>query len=51
MAQGDVPLMREECVVRGRLLRNAPHFTKNQLFVIPAQRWFDELEFSLGLIM
>ncbi|MFW5707317.1 MAG: FAD-dependent oxidoreductase [Bacteroidota bacterium] len=51
LAQGDVALVREACVERGRLLRNAPHLTKNQSFVIPAQGWFDELKFTVGLKM
>lgn len=49
LAQGDVALVREACVERGRLLRNAPHLTKNQAFVIPATGWFDELKFTIGL--
>jgi glycerol-3-phosphate dehydrogenase len=51
LAQGDVALVREACVERGRLLRNAPHLTKNQSFVIPTFGWFDELKFTVGLKM
>ncbi|MFN3556792.1 MAG: glycerol-3-phosphate dehydrogenase/oxidase [Bacteroidales bacterium] len=51
LAQGDVALVREACVERGRLLRNAPHLTKNQSFVIPTFGWFDELKFTIGLKM
>ncbi len=51
LAQGDVALVREACVERGRLLRNAPHLTKNQSFVIPAFGWFDELKYTVGLKM
>ena len=51
LAQGDVALVREACVERGRLLRNAPHLTRNQAFVIPTFGWFDELKFTVGLKM
>ncbi len=51
LAQGDVVLVREACVERGRMLRNAPHLIKNQAFVIPAFGWFDELIYTVGLTM
>lgn len=51
LAQGDVALVREACVERGRLLKNAPHLTKNQSFVIPAMGWFDEVKYTVGLKM
>jgi glycerol-3-phosphate dehydrogenase len=51
LAQGDVALVREACVERGRLLRNAPHISKNQSFVIPAFGWFDQLKYTVGLKM
>ncbi len=51
LAQGDVALVREACVERGRLLRNAPHLTKNQSFVIPTLGWWDELKYTIGLKM
>lgn len=51
LAQGDIALVREACVERGRLLRNAPHLTRNQAFVIPTFGWFDELKFTIGLKM
>ena len=49
LAQGDIALVREACVERGRLLRNAPHLAKNQSFVIPTFGWFDEIKYTLGL--
>ena len=49
LAQGDIPLVREACVERGLLLRNAPHLVKNLSFVIPVFGWFDELLYTLGL--
>ena len=51
LAQGDIALVREACVERGRLLKNAPHLAKNQSFVIPTFGWFDELKFTVGLKM
>lgn len=51
LAQGDIALVREACVERGRLLRNAPHLTNNQAFIIPAFGWFDELKFTIGLML
>ena len=51
LAQGDIALVREACVERGRLLRNTPHLAKNQSFVIPTFGWFDELKFTVGLKM
>lgn len=49
MAQGDLALVREACVERGRLVKNAAHLVKNQSFVIPAYGWFDELLYTVGL--
>lgn len=49
LAQGDVVLVREACVERGRLLHNAPHLIKNQAFVIPTFGWIDELMYTVGL--
>lgn len=49
MAQGDLALVREACVERGRLVKNAPHLVKNQSFIIPAYGWFDELMYTVGL--
>ena len=49
LAQGDIALVREACIERGRLLKNAPHLTNNLAFIIPAFGWFDELKFTVGL--
>lgn len=51
LAQGDIVLVREACVERGRLLRNAPHLVKNQSFIIPTFGWIDELMYTVGLTM
>jgi glycerol-3-phosphate dehydrogenase len=49
LAQGNLGLVREACVERGRLLKNAPHLVKNQSFIIPAFGLYDELLYTLGL--
>lgn len=49
LAQGDVFLVLEALKERGRLLKNAPHVTKNQSFVIPIYTWFDRLQYTVGL--
>lgn len=51
LAQGDIALVREACVERGRLLKNAPHLVKNQSFIIPTSGWFDEIKFTVGLTL
>jgi glycerol-3-phosphate dehydrogenase len=49
LAQGDIALVREACVERGRLLKNAPHLVKNQSFIIPTKGFFDEIMYTVGL--
>ncbi len=49
MAQGDLGLVREACHERGLLLKNAPHLTKNEIFVIPNYSWFNNIKYTLGL--
>ncbi|PKP35959.1 MAG: FAD-dependent oxidoreductase, partial [Bacteroidetes bacterium HGW-Bacteroidetes-15] len=49
LAQGDLGLVREACVERGLLLKNAPHLVRNQSFVIPTFSLFDELMYTVGL--
>jgi len=49
LAQGEVGLVFEALKERGRLLKNAPHLTINQPFVIPLYTYFDRLKYSLGL--
>ncbi len=49
LAQGDIGLVREACVERGLLLKNAPHLVRNQSFVIPTFGLFDELMYTVGL--
>jgi glycerol-3-phosphate dehydrogenase len=49
LAQGDLALVREACVERGLLLRNAPHLVRNQSFIIPAYGLLDEILYTAGL--
>jgi glycerol-3-phosphate dehydrogenase len=49
LAQGDVKLVREASVERGRLCRNAPHLVKNQTFIIPVYGYWDMLKYTMGL--
>jgi len=49
LAQGEIGLVLEALRERGRLLRNAPHLTINQPFVIPLYTHFDRLKYGLGL--
>lgn len=51
LAQGDVVLVMEALKERGRMLRNAPHITRNQEFVIPIYGWWDALMYTVGLTL
>ncbi|WP_111706509.1 glycerol-3-phosphate dehydrogenase/oxidase [Lutibacter citreus] len=49
LAQGDVGLVREAVVERGLMLKNAPHITKSQSFIIPTHGLYDEILYTVGL--
>lgn len=49
MAQGDIALVREACRERGILLKNAPHLTSNETFVIPNYHYSDNIKYTIGL--
>jgi len=49
MAQGDLFLVMEALHERGLLLKNAPHLTFNQEFVIPIYTLWDALMYTVGL--
>lgn len=49
MAQGDLFLVMEALHERGLLLKNAPHLTFNQEFVIPIYSLWDALMYTVGL--
>jgi len=49
MAQGDLLLVMEALRERGIMLRNAPHLTSNQVFVIPVYTIGDVILYTVGL--
>lgn len=51
LAQGDVGLVWEALKERGLLLKNAPHLTHNQSFVIPSYSWWKGLFYMTGLML
>lgn len=51
LAQGDVSLVLEALHERGILKKNAPHLVKNQSFVIPNYRYWDNILYTVGLTL
>jgi glycerol-3-phosphate dehydrogenase len=49
LAQGDVLLVTEALHERGLFLKNAPHLTANQEFIIPAYTLWDVILYTVGL--
>jgi len=49
MAQGDILLVIEALHERGLMLKNAPHLTANQEFVIPVYTYWDVFLYTVGL--
>lgn len=49
LAKGDLWLVREALHERGLMLRNAPHLTSNQEFIIPLYSFFDVIQYYAGL--
>lgn len=49
LAQGDILLVTEALHERGRMLRNAPHLTSNQEFIIPVYTFWDVFLYTVGL--
>ena len=49
LKQGNVALVRTALRERGRLLKNAPHLTRNLAFVIPAYTRWDGFFYATGL--
>ena len=49
MAQGDLLLVMEALHERGLMLKNAPHLTFNQEFVIPVYTLWDAFMYTAGL--
>jgi glycerol-3-phosphate dehydrogenase len=49
MAQGDLLLVMEALQERGLIIKNAPHITSNQEFIIPVYNWWDVVKYTIGL--
>ncbi|MGQ9619611.1 MAG: glycerol-3-phosphate dehydrogenase/oxidase [Bacteroidales bacterium] len=49
LAQMDIMLVVEALRERGLMLKNAPHLTRNQEFIIPVYNWFDAFFYTAGL--
>ncbi|OFY63413.1 MAG: FAD-dependent oxidoreductase [Bacteroidetes bacterium RBG_13_43_22] len=49
LAQGDILLVKEALHERGIMLKNAPHLTQNQEFVIPVYTVWDVILYTVGL--
>src|SRR5512135_2408766 len=49
LAQGDILLVKEALHERGLMLRNAPHLTADQEFVIPVYTLWDMVLYTVGL--
>lgn len=51
LAQGNIGLVKEALKERGFLLKNAPHLTKNESFIIPCFSWAKGFFYAVGLKM
>ena len=51
LAQGNIKLVVEALKERGRLLRNAPHITSSQSFVLPVYKDWHKWYYGIGLKM
>ena len=49
LAQGDILLVTEALHERGLMLKNAPHLTANQEFIIPVYTYWDVFLYTVGL--
>jgi glycerol-3-phosphate dehydrogenase len=49
LAQGNIKLVREALRERGLLLKNAPHLTRRQRFIVPAYTWWSRPFYGIGL--
>jgi len=49
LARGDLFLVMEALHERGLLLKNAPHLTGNQQFIVPVYTFWDVLKYTVGL--
>ncbi|HLO59170.1 MAG TPA: glycerol-3-phosphate dehydrogenase/oxidase [Bacteroidales bacterium] len=49
LAQGDLVLVFEALRERGRILKNAPHITFNQQFIVPVYSAWEAIKYTIGL--
>jgi glycerol-3-phosphate dehydrogenase len=49
LAQGNIKLVREALRERGLLLKNAPHLTRKQSFIVPSYQWWEKWYYGTGL--
>lgn len=49
LRQGNIPLVREALLERGRLARNAPHLVHDRAFVIPSYKWWEGPFYGIGM--
>lgn len=49
LAQGNIKLVMEALRERGLLLKNAPHLTRIQPFVLPVYSWWQKWFYAIGL--
>src|ERR1700741_53783 len=49
LAQGELKLVREASIERGRLYQNAPHLVKDQTFIIPIYSLWERIKYTIGL--
>ncbi len=51
LQQGNIKLVLEALRERGRLLKNAPHLTSNQAFIVPVFSTWEKIFYAIGLKM
>ena len=49
LANGEIKLVREASIERGRLYLNAPHLVKDQVFMIPVYSFWERIKYTIGL--
>ncbi|PWT97184.1 MAG: FAD-dependent oxidoreductase, partial [Bacteroidetes bacterium] len=49
LAQGNIKLVMEALRERGILLKNAPHLTRDQAFILPSYKWWEKWYYGIGL--
>ena len=49
LAQGNIRLVKEALIERGRLLLNAPHVCHTLSFVLPSYKWWQKWYYGIGL--